>query len=94
MVQATSRSAQSSRHTALDLRDGEQPTSMPRMEPVVGSMQWSPREGLAPVVNALPPCQIRRTCRWIRDGLVLSELSRDRIVCLPGVLPPSPGLIR
>jgi len=24
-------------------------------------------EGLAPVVNALPPCQIRPTCRWFRQ---------------------------
>jgi hypothetical protein len=24
-------------------------------------------DGLAPVVNALPPCQIRPTCRWFRQ---------------------------
>jgi hypothetical protein len=24
-------------------------------------------EGLAPVVNALPPCRIRPTCRWFRQ---------------------------
>jgi hypothetical protein len=24
-------------------------------------------ESMAPVVNALPPCQIRRTCRWFRQ---------------------------
>jgi hypothetical protein len=24
-------------------------------------------EGLAPVVNALPPCQIRPTCRWFHQ---------------------------
>jgi hypothetical protein len=42
-------------------------------------------EGLAPVVNALPPCQIRSTCRWF------SQEGRNACLRCPQVITDKPN---
>ncbi|MFG6459579.1 hypothetical protein [Roseateles sp. BYS96W] len=39
-------------------------------------------EGLAPVVDALPPCQIRATCRWYAENLGAACLRCPQVVTL------------
>jgi len=42
-------------------------------------------EGLAPVVNALPPCQVRSTCRWF------SQEGRNACLRCPQVITDKPN---